>query len=55
MKEFNKQQIDDIIRLRYGKLVSTPANQAFASYQTLGKIFGASSGKIRQLIFEKFK
>ena len=42
MKDFTKQQVDDIIKLRFGRLVTSPNHTAYATYKVLGKIFGAS-------------
>ena len=42
MKEFTKEQVDDVLKLRYLKVVTTAKQTAFASYKTLGKIFGLS-------------
>ena len=55
MKEFNKLMVEDMIKLRYGKLVYSPTHTAYASYSSLGKIFGASRMKIRELILELFE
>ena len=55
MKEFSKAQVDDIVKLRWGKLISNPKQTAFASYKTIGKIFGVSGSKIYQLCQQRFK
>ena len=31
MKSFTEQQIDDIIKLKFGKLVTTPGHRAYVS------------------------
>ena len=49
MKEFTKQQVDDIILMRYGTHVTTAQHTAYATYETLGKIFGVSRTRIMQL------
>ena len=55
MKEFSDQQVDDILRLKYGRLVSEANHAAYATNATLGKIFKVSGGKIRQLCQERFE
>ena len=52
MKEFTEQQIDDIIKLRYGQLVTTAKHTAHAPCNVIGKIFGVSGTKIIQLCQE---
>ena len=42
MKEFTDKIIDDIIKIKFGRLVSEPGHPAFVSNQVLGKIFGVS-------------
>ena len=46
MKELSEKQIDDIIKLRYGRLVTTAQHTAYISLKVLGRIFGLSSTKI---------
>ena len=42
MKLFTEQQIDDIIELKFGKLVTTPKHTSYVSNRVLGKLFGVS-------------
>lgn len=42
MKVFNEKYIDDVIKLKFGRIVSEPGHPAFVSNQVLGKIFGVS-------------
>ena len=42
MKVLTEGQIDDILKLKYGKLVEDGNHTAYASNATLGKIFGVS-------------
>ena len=46
MKEFTEQQVNDLIRLKYGRLVDSPSNTSYVSNRVLGKIFKVSSTKI---------
>ena len=49
MKEFTSQQVEDIIKLKFGKLVSSAENTAYVSNRVLGQIYGVSASKIREL------
>ena len=55
MKEFTEQQIDDIIKLKFGTLASTAPSTAYVSDRVLGRIFKASGSKIRQLYTQRFE
>ena len=55
MKEFTKELVDDILKLRYLKVVTTANHTAFATYQTLGKIFGLSRSQIHHLCKKRFE
>ena len=54
MKILTEQQVDDIIKLKFGKLVTTPKHTSFASDRVLGKIFGVSGSQIRRLYRARF-
>ena len=47
MKEFTDQQIEDIIKLKFGKIVTSANNATYISNRILGKLYGVSSTKIR--------
>ena len=55
VKDFTKAQVDDLIRLKFGRLVSTPYHTQYASNATLGKIFGVSGRKVWQLYMQRFQ
>ena len=55
MKTYTEDQIDTIIKLRYGKLVDNPNHVAFVSLKKLGKIFGCSYNHIRSLYMRRFE
>ena len=40
MKEFNTNQVDDIIKLKFGRLVTSQFNRSYISNRVLGQIFG---------------
>ena len=54
MKTFTEQQVDDLIKLKFGKLVTTPRHTSYASDRILGKIFGVSGSQIRRLYRARF-
>ena len=47
--------VDDVIRLRYCKLVTSANHRTFATCKKLGRVFGVSSSKIYQLIRLRFE
>ena len=49
MKEFTEEQVDAIIKLKWGRLVTEPSGPTYAGNAALGKLFKVSHGKIRQL------
>ena len=55
VKQFTERQVDDIIRLKFGKMVTSADNVQYASNETLGKIYGVSSTKIRELYMQRFQ
>ena len=54
MKDFTSEQVDHIIKIRYGKLVDSANHTAYATYKRLGKVFGASGSKIYHLCKIRF-
>ena len=55
MKQYTEEQIDSIIKLRYGSLVTDPDHTAHVSLSKLGKIFRCSGTHIRSLYMQRFK
>ena len=55
VKQFTEQQVDDLIKLKFGRLVTSAKNVQYVSNATLGKIFGISASKVRQLYANRFK
>ena len=55
VKEFSEQQIDDLIKLKFGSLVTSADHTQYASNACLGKIFGVSGAKIRELYTKRFR
>ena len=55
VKSFSEQQVDDLIKLKYGKLVTSDKNTQYISNAVLGRIFGVSASKIRELYMARFR
>ena len=55
MKDITKEQVEDILKLRYGKVVDSAKNTAYASYKTLARIFNMSRSKIYHLCQKRFE
>ena len=47
--------MDDIIKLKFGALVTSADNPSYVSNRVLGKVFDVSGNKIRQLYTERFE
>ena len=54
MKQFTEEQVDAIIRLKWGRLVQQADGPTLTSNAALGKVFGVSGQKIRQLYMARF-
>ena len=39
MKKLSEDQIDDLLKLKFGELVEEPGHRAYISNKVLGKIF----------------
>ena len=55
MKVFSEEQIDTIVKLKFGKLVTTPGHPAYMSNAALGKLFKCSHSHIRRQYLERFR
>ena len=55
MKEITEAVVDDILKLKYGKVVADANHTAYATNATLGKVFGMSSSKIQRLYAKRFE
>ena len=47
--------IDDLIKLKFGKLVDEPGCTSYVSNPVLGKVFGVSASQIRRLYLSRFE
>ena len=54
VKQFTEQQVDDLIKLKFGRLVTSADNVQYVSNATLGQIFGVSASKVCQLYTQRF-
>ena len=50
MKQVSDKIIDDIMKLKFGKIIDIPGHTAFVSNKTLGKVFNMSEHKIASLL-----
>ena len=55
MKQFTEAQVDDLIKLKWGRLVDSPEHVAYVTNGVLAKIFKVSREKIRQLYMARFE
>ena len=55
MKKFTEQKVDDMIKLRFGKLVTASEPEAFVTYALLAKLYKCTPSTIRRLILERFE
>ena len=49
MKVFTEQQVDDILKLKFGAVVTSYPSTSYVSNRVLGKIFGVSGSQVRYL------
>ena len=55
VKLFTDKQVDDLIKLKYGSLVTSADRIQYVSNAVLGKIFGISATKVRRLYMARFQ
>ena len=55
MKHFTEQQVDDILKLKFGAVVTSYPSTSYVSNRGLGKIFNVSGSMIRQLYMKRFE
>ena len=54
MKVITEQQVDDIIKIKFGRLVEEAGHTSYVSNRVLGKIFKMSNEMIRQIYLKRF-
>ena len=47
--------MDDIIKLKFGAIVTSADNPSYVSNRVLGQVFNVSGNKIRQLYMTRFQ
>ena len=55
MKHFTDQQVDDLLKLKFGSIVTKLGHTSYISDRVLGKVFGVSASKIRSLYLARFE
>lgn len=55
VKKLTEQQVEDLIKLKFGKMVTSPDHRQYASNATLGKIFGISASQVWRLYMRRFE
>ena len=55
MKVITEQQVDDIIKLKFGSATNIQPSKSFLSNRFLGKLFGISGSKVRQLYLTRLE
>ena len=55
MKTFTEAQVDDIIRLKFGRLVTEIQHRSYVRDSILGKLFKVSTSTIRRLYKNRFE
>ena len=55
VKSITPEQIDQMIVLRYHRMVFAPDAPAYVSYATLGKVFGIDGSSVARLVKSRFQ
>ena len=55
MKVITEKLVDDIIKLKFGRLVESNDHTSYVSNRVLGKIFKMSNEMIRQIYLTRFR
>ena len=55
MKQLSEGKIDDLIKIKFGRLVTEPGNTAFVSNKILAKIFKVSEYTISNIIRTRYE
>ena len=54
MKKVSEEQVDDMLKLKFGRVVEETGHTAYVSNKTLGKVFKMSEHKIAGLLRVRF-
>ena len=55
MKTYSELQVDAMMQLRFGALLTKDPRTCFLSYASLGKLFKCSGNHVRRLILARLK
>ena len=55
MKHISEQQVDDIIKLKFGSLVTEIGHTSFVSDKVLGQLYKISWSQVRRLYMARFE
>ena len=55
MKYYSEAQVDDIIRLKWGRLVTELQHRSYVRDSILGNLFKVSASTIRRLYMKRFE
>ncbi len=55
VKLLTEKQVEDIIKLKFGSLVTSADRKQYVSNAVLGKLFGVSASRIHQLYTQRFQ
>ena len=55
MKKLSEDQVDDLFKLKFGKIVQETGHRAYISNKVLGKIFKLSEGQVAHHIRVRFQ
>ena len=54
VKQFTDAQVDAIIRMKFGRIITSHFNTSFVSNKQLGRLVRCSASKIRELYLRRF-
>ena len=55
MKIFSEAQVDDLLKLKFGSLVTERGHRSYVSNQMLGQLFKVSATQIRRIYLDRFE
>lgn len=55
VKQISQEEVDQMIILKWHRLVESPDHLSFVPYATIGKVYGISGTSVRQLVLQRFK
>ena len=54
VKKLTEKQVDDLIKLKFGSMVTSLPRKSYVADRVLGQIFGVSGSQVRRLYMERF-